>query len=165
MIALVRTPPFDWEALAPLVALGGGMVVALVLGLLPGRSGRFLAIAAGVIATIIAIVASVLLWNHGVQREAIARSVVIDRASLSAFIISAGAAFAGLMLVARAHGTEDAGHGETAALILGSAFGMGILAASNDLVTIFLGLEMLSIPLYVLCASHVDRTASLEAGL
>ena len=41
MIALVRTPPFDWEALAPLVALGGGMVVALVLGLLPGRSGRF----------------------------------------------------------------------------------------------------------------------------
>ena len=32
--------------------------------------------------------ASVLLWNHGVQREAIARSVVIDRASLAAFIIS-----------------------------------------------------------------------------
>src|SRR5690606_27018833 len=36
---------------------------------------------------------------------------------------------------------------------------------AGDLITIFLGLELLSIPLYVLCASHVDRSASLESGL
>ncbi|MBO9533179.1 MAG: NADH-quinone oxidoreductase subunit N [Solirubrobacteraceae bacterium] len=161
----MKTPTFDWEALAPIVALGGGMVVALVLGLLPGRGGRFLAVLSGVIATGIAIGAAVLLWNHGVQREAIARSVVIDRASLAAIVIASGSALTGILLAARAHGTEDAGHGETTALILASAFGMAILASANDLVTIFLGLEMLSIPLYVLCASHVDRTASLESGL
>lgn len=165
MIAAVKTPPFDWEALAPLLALGGGSVVALLLGLLPGRLGRLLAIVAGVLATIAAIVLAVLVWNDGTQREAIARSLVIDRASLAAIVISAGSALVGLLLAARAHGTEDAGHGETASLILASAFGMGILAGANDLVTIFLGLELLSIPLYVLCASHVDRTASLEAGL
>ncbi|MEH3052401.1 MAG: NADH-quinone oxidoreductase subunit N [Patulibacter minatonensis] len=165
MIATVQTPHFDWEALSPLVALGGGMVVALILGLLPGRSGRFLAIVSGAIATILAIVFAALLWDEPVQREAIASSLVIDRASLVALVISSASALAGLLFAARAHGTEDAGDGETAALILASTLGMGILAASNDLVTIFLGLELLSVPLYVLCASHVDRTASLESGL
>lgn len=165
MIAAVKVPPFDWEALAPLLALGGGSVIALLLGLLPGRAGRFLPIASGVVAAITAIVLAVLVWNDGTEREAIARSLVIDRASLAAIVISAGSALVGLLLAARAHGTEDAGHGETASLLLASTFGMGILAASNDLVTIFLGLELLSIPLYVLCASHVDRTASLESGL
>lgn len=165
MIAAVKTPPFDWEALAPLLALGGGSVIALLLGLLPGRAGRFLSFAAGVIATLLAILLAVLVWNDGIEREAIARSLVIDRASLAAIVISASSALVGLVLAARAHGTEDAGHGETASLMLASAFGMGILAGANDLVTIFLGLELLSIPLYVLCASHVDRTASLESGL
>ncbi|MFT4036198.1 MAG: NADH-quinone oxidoreductase subunit N, partial [Patulibacter sp.] len=163
--AAVHIPPLDWEALAPLLALGGGMIVALLLGLLPGRTGRMLAVATGVIAAVTAIVAAAMLWNHGVQREAIARSLVIDRASLAAIVISSASALTGLLLAARAHGTDDAGHGETTSLILASAFGMGVLAAANDLVTIFLGLEMLSIPLYVLCASHVDRTASLESGL
>jgi NADH-quinone oxidoreductase subunit N len=165
MIAAVKTPPFDWEALGPLLALASGMVVSLMLGLLPGRGGRVLAVLSGVIATVIAIVLAALLWNDGTQREAVARSIVIDRASLAAIVIASASALVGIALAARAHGTEDAGHGETTALILGSTFGMAILASSNDLVTIFLGLEMLSIPLYVLCASHVDRTASLESGL
>ncbi len=165
MIAAVKVPPFDWEALAPLLSLGAGAVIALLLGLLPGRTGRFLAIVSGVIATIVAIVLAVIVWNNDTQTEAIAKSLVVDRASLAALVISASSALVGLLLAARAHGTEDAGHGETAALILASAFGMGILAGANDLVTIFLGLELLSIPLYVLCASHVDRAASLESGL
>jgi NADH-quinone oxidoreductase subunit N len=165
MIAVVQTPAFDWEALGPILALGGGSVVALLLGLLPGPLGRVLAITSAAAAAIIAIALAVTLWNHDIQREAVARSLVIDRASLAAIVVSAGAALAGLLLAARAHGTDDAGHGEIASLILASAFGMGILASSNDLVTIFLGLEMLSIPLYVLCASQVDRSASLESGL
>ncbi len=75
MIAAVKTPPFDWEALAPLLALGGGSVVALLLGLLPGRLGRLLAIVAGVVATIAAIVLAVLVWNDGTSvRPSPARS-------------------------------------------------------------------------------------------
>jgi len=42
---------------------------------------------------------------------------------------------------------------------------MVLLAESSDLITLFVGLELLSIPLYVLCASELHRRTSLEAGL
>jgi NADH-quinone oxidoreductase subunit N len=42
---------------------------------------------------------------------------------------------------------------------------MLVLAAGENLVTIFLGFELLSIPLYVLCATELRRAASLESGL
>jgi NADH-quinone oxidoreductase subunit N len=49
--------------------------------------------------------------------------------------------------------------------MLTSAAGMVILAAAQNLVTLFLGLELLSIPLYVLCATEMRRERSLESGL
>jgi NADH-quinone oxidoreductase subunit N len=42
---------------------------------------------------------------------------------------------------------------------------MSILAASQNLVTFFLGFELFSIPLYVLCAADLRRNGSLESGL
>src|SRR6266480_981853 len=51
------------------------------------------------------------------------------------------------------------------ALLIGSIAGMSILVAAESLVTLFVGIELLSIPLYVLCASDLRRATSLEAGL
>src|SRR6185503_12290405 len=59
----------------------------------------------------------------------------------------------------------EAGHGEYHAMLLGSITGMVVLAAASDLITVFVGLELLSIPLYVLCATELRRRTSLEAGL
>ena len=42
---------------------------------------------------------------------------------------------------------------------------MLVLVAAQNLVTLFLGLELLSIPLYVLCATEMRRASSLESGL
>jgi NADH-quinone oxidoreductase subunit N len=46
-----------------------------------------------------------------------------------------------------------------------SAAGMVVLAAAENLITTFVGLELLSLPLYVLCASRMRSERSLEAGL
>ena len=43
--------------------------------------------------------------------------------------------------------------------------GMAILLLTEDLITLFLGIELLSIPLYILCASEHRREGSLESGL
>ena len=40
-----------------------------------------------------------------------------------------------------------------------------MLAGAENLVTLFLGYELLSIPLYVLCATEMRRAGSLESGL
>ena len=42
---------------------------------------------------------------------------------------------------------------------------MVVLAGATNLVTLFLGIELLSIPLYVMCALDLHRRTSLEAGL
>jgi NADH-quinone oxidoreductase subunit N len=75
---------------------------------------------------------------------------------------------AGLVCVAlswRAEAAREAGHGEYHSMLLGSISGMVLLAQASDLITVFVGLELLSIPLYVLCATELRRRTSLEAGL
>ncbi|MBJ7471105.1 MAG: NADH-quinone oxidoreductase subunit N [Solirubrobacteraceae bacterium] len=165
ILAAIKSPSFELEAGAPFFALAIGMVLALMGGLFPGRLGRILAIWSAVASAVVAIVAAALLWNEPTSTTAVANSLIVDRGALAGIILASAAAIVGIALSARARGTEDAGHGETASLLIASALGAAILAASNDLVTVFVGLELLSIPLYILCASHVDRTASLESGL
>ncbi|HEX5713884.1 MAG TPA: NADH-quinone oxidoreductase subunit N, partial [Solirubrobacterales bacterium] len=60
---------------------------------------------------------------------------------------------------------EQAGHGEYFALLLGSVLGMVLLAMASNLVSFFVALETLSIPLYILCATNLRREGSLESGL
>lgn len=164
MIAAL-TPSFDWNALAPIVAVASGSVFALLFGLLPGRLGRGLALIAALLGAGISVGWSIGLWDSGTARDVIAASLVIDRAALVGFVLTGTSALAAIAFAARNPATEDAGHGETYALLLAAVLGANILLASNDLVTLFLGLELLSVPLYVLAASNVERTASLEAGL
>ncbi len=55
--------------------------------------------------------------------------------------------------------------GEFYSLILFSLSGMMFMASANDLVTIFVSLELLSIPLYVLAAFRVPDARSEESGM
>jgi NADH-quinone oxidoreductase subunit N len=57
------------------------------------------------------------------------------------------------------------GHGEAYSLLLLSAVGAMIMACSIDLLPLFLGLELLSIPLYVLNGFLKKVPISIEAGL
>ncbi len=50
-------------------------------------------------------------------------------------------------------------------LLLAAVLGMMVMAQANDLIVLFLGLELLSIPLYVLASFQRNRTHSMEAGL
>ena len=54
---------------------------------------------------------------------------------------------------------------EYVALVLFSAAGMLAMAGANDLIVVFVALEVLSIPLYVLAAYDRTRARSLEAGI
>ena len=59
----------------------------------------------------------------------------------------------------------EARHGDFQALLLGSVLGMTLLAQAQNLIAFFVALELLSIPLYVLCASALRDERSLESGL
>ncbi len=55
--------------------------------------------------------------------------------------------------------------GEYYVLLQLSALGMMLMAAANNLMTVFVGLEMLSLALYILCALPQTRLRSQEAGM
>ena len=76
--------------------------------------------------------------------------------------------FSGLMGIALSYGylkRMGIEHGEYYTLLLFSIAGMMLMAQAGDLIIVFLALEMLSIPLYVLSAFARPRPDSEEAGL
>jgi NADH-quinone oxidoreductase subunit N len=83
--------------------------------------------------------------------------------TLNLILIAGGACT--VLLAWRSQASREAAHGEFHALLLTSIGGMSLLASAQNTVALFIGLELLSIPLYVLCATEMRREHSLESGL
>ncbi len=165
MIASVPRPPVDWFALSPsLVLLGVSGLCLMVAVLVPQAARRAAAatFAAGGFAG--SFVAAALLYDRSpVGTSVIAEAVRRDRFFALAALIVAGA---GLVAVAVSYGERAEGHiAEFYALLAAAGGGMIFLTQANSLLTLFLGLEWLSISLYILCAIDYGREGSLEAGL
>jgi NADH-quinone oxidoreductase subunit N len=169
MLAAIAKPSIDWAGVSPLFALLGGSVVVLMAGLLRGRFIREQLVPA---LTIVAFAASIGLgiWQWGEAKDLFVAkgsqgSMRLDELSVLILWIVSVTGIATVLLSWRALAPREASHGEYYAMILISAAGMVVLAAAQNLVTVFLGLELLSVPLYVLCATEMRRERSLESGL
>ena len=150
-------------ASTPLLIAGGAATLAFGAGLLPGRAARRHGPAAvGIAGIVAAIVMSVVLW--GDREEAFGGGLRADRFSLIFNIIFLSAALLTILLAWREPAAVDR-RGEYVGLVLISATGMMLVAGAGDLISIFLGIEILSVSLYVLCALEVWRERSLESGL
>ena len=160
----MKGPSIDWAAISPLVALTAGACVVLMVGLLrpafvrtalvPGLTGATLAVAVGL-----------GVWQWGENTSVMAGALAIDDLTLALLMVFAVAGVATVMLSARSLAAAEAGHGEYHALLLLAVLGMVVLAGATNLVSLFVGFELLSIPLYVLCATELRREHSLESGL
>ena len=160
----MKGPAIDWAAISPLLALLGGAVIVLMAGLLRSRFVReslvpFLAIVSFGAALGLGI------WQWGVDELVIAGALRVDHLTIAMTWIFAVTGIATVLLSWRGRAPKEAAHGEYYALLLTAAAGMLVLAGAENLVTVFLGYELLSIPLYVLCATEMRRSGSLESGL
>ena len=183
MLAALLTQPIEqeptpieavdiaWSGLTPLLILVGGAILLMVVAALsrrtwlPGGYALFTTVVgAGVIAT------SVPLWQRVQDTEQGPFSTVygafgIDGFSLFATVVIAASVILGGWLFdgyLRREGLEGA---EPYILMMLSASGGIIMASANDLIVMFLGLEVLSIAVYVLAAMHLRRITSQEAGV
>ena len=164
--AQVEAPEIDYEALSPLIALVGGSIVVLMVGLLRPAFVRQALVPGLTAATLLtAIGLTIWIWEPGEQRPIIEGSLTVDTLALGLSMLFYAAGLVCVALSLRASAAREAGHGEYYGLLLGSITGMVVLAEASDLIALFVGIELLSIPLYVLCASDVRRATSLEAGL
>ncbi|MBA3263215.1 MAG: NADH-quinone oxidoreductase subunit N [Thermoleophilaceae bacterium] len=165
-LAEIQAPDIDYKALSPLMATIGGSIVVLMVGLLRGRLVQTVLVPAlTALSLLTAIGLTIWIWEPGVQQPIIEGSLTMDALALGVAVLVYVAGLVCVALSLRAVAAREAGHGEYHSMLLGSITGMVVLAASSDLITLFVGIELLSIPLYVLCASELHRRTSLEAGL
>jgi NADH-quinone oxidoreductase subunit N len=165
-LADIQAPVIDYKELSPLMATVGGSIVVLMVGLLRGRAVQTLLVPALTkISLVTAMGLTIWIWEPGVRKPILEGSLTVDTLALGIAMLVYVAGLVCVVLSWRAEAAQEAGHGEYHSMLLGSISGMVLLAQASDLITVFVGLELLSIPLYVLCATELRRRTSLESGL
>jgi len=153
----------DLYAVLPLLIVVGWAALLLLIDLsIPRERKGWTALLAAVG---LAAGLGITLAQAGLERVAFSGMVTLDRFStyLNALFLASG-----LLAVAIAYGylkRMDIERGEYYVMILFSTAGMMLMAQAADLIIIFLALELLSLPLYVLSAWARPRTESEEAGI
>ena len=160
-------PAIDWHAFAPeLIVLGWGALVTLIdiIGL--ERSRRFMPGLTG-IGFLLALIPVLTLWDQGddLPRILFDGAYVVDHYALvlkGLFLLSAYV----VVLISTNYMAEgDYYDSEYYQLLAASVLGMLVMSSARDLVSIFIALELVSIPAYLMAAWRKRDLKSNEAGL
>jgi NADH-quinone oxidoreductase subunit N len=147
----------------PEIVLGLGGMLLLMLGVFRGDIGTRVVDYAAI--ALLAIAGAVLVALPAGKLVSFGGSFVVDDFArflkILALIGSAAAIAMSLDYAKR----ERQQRFEYSVLIVLSTLGMLMLISAADLIALYLGLELMSLPLYVVAASHRDQLRSTEAGL
>ena len=164
LLAFTR-PALDWHALAPeLTLLAFGTLITVVDIIWDDRSKQAMPTLAGMglLATLVPILT---LAVDGTERSMFAGAYVVDDFSLvlkALFLISG---YIVILMSVDYIREGDYYENEYYTLMLTSLLGMVMISSSRDLVSVFVALELLSIPAYMLAAWRKGGPRSNEAGL
>jgi NADH-quinone oxidoreductase subunit N len=152
----------DWWALGAVLALTAGAMLLLLLEFLPAPGGR----RAPLLSLVTLVAAALAVWRvRDVKRVLFDGMFVHDPFTVFFTVLFCGVGVVSVLLSwdyvprARIH------QAEYYALLLSSTLGMIVMAAANNLITIFLGLELMSLALYVMVGSRRGRLDSNEAAM
>ncbi len=162
-------PHVDWVSVGPITILVASAFVLLVMSaLLRDRLPKPFMVTGTIAASIAAALATIPLWKRitttGVS-STIGSAIKVDgfgvflTVTICVFVVIAA------LMADDYLRREDVAHPEFFVLMLLSAAGGITMAVANDLIVLFLGLEILSIALYVLAGSHPRSEKSKEAAL
>src|ERR1700753_3543246 len=156
----IATPTVVWSGLIPqLILMVGGVVMLTIVSIFKGRLPRggyaiYTVAVAGA-----SLIATIPLWHRVLHikegpASLLGGAVALDGSSLFLIaVICVGVILAALLAdgYLRREGIEGP---ELYVLLLLSASGGSIMASANDLIVLFIGLEILSISAYILAAMH-----------
>ncbi len=167
--ATLHLPHIDYLSILPVLIMMGGAVLVVVVSSMTRRAlGTSASTGLSVLTGAAALVAALFQWDsvttHG-AKVTIAGAVVLDGFSVLVQVTVAVAVILSAMVADGYLKREGVDGPEFHALALLSASGAMVMGAANDLIVVFLGLEILSIALYVLTAMNHKRAESGEAAL
>lgn len=159
----IAMPAINFAAIMPEMILSVvAMVLLLINVFVPSEQKAYLGYMSliGIIVTFVSVVSG---WNS--PQAGFNGAVLQDNFALffkGIFLISA---FLTILITDQYLQREECNWGEMYPLILFATVGMMLMASGTDLMTIFLGLEVLSVTLYILAGFNRNNVKSNEAGL
>ncbi|MEI7818177.1 MAG: NADH-quinone oxidoreductase subunit N [Desulfuromonadales bacterium] len=160
---MISIPAVNMTPILPEIFLSVlAMALLLINVFRPGGQKSYLALISffGIVATAVLVGAG---WGGHI--ESFSGSVVLDNFATffkMTFLVAAGLT---VLISDRYMEREGCNQGELYPLILFTVVGMMLMASGTDLMTIFLGLEVMSVSLYVLAGFNRANKKSNEAGL
>jgi len=166
--ATFRAPYFDYHALAPEIILTATLALLLVVDLVVREDRKYLVsmlAGVGVLASFVPIVTLAAKGITGHPRVMFGGGYVVDAFALVLKALLIGTTYVVLLMSTNYIEEGDYYEGEFSFLIVSSLLGMVVMASSRDLISIFIALELLSIPGYLLAGWRKRDARSNEASL
>jgi NADH-quinone oxidoreductase subunit N len=159
----IALPALAWPVLAPMLIVTSASFACMLLDLAPSPRGKSDLAGVGVLGLAGALLASAILW--GGPARSFQAMVALDDFALffnGIFCLSAGLVLLLSIGYIRRQGVEA---GEYYVLVLFAALGMMLMASALDLLIVFLGLELMSLSLYVLAGFFRTRATGNESAM
>jgi len=147
----------------PEIVLVVGAMVLLMFGAYRGERDSAAAYLGGIMLLVAA--AAVVLWLPAGKIVTFNGSLVLDDFARFLKVLSFGGSAVALLMSLDYFHRERILKFEYPVLILLATAGMGVLVSAGDLIALYLGLELMSLSLYVIAAFNRDSARSTEAGL
>src|SRR5438067_5363891 len=154
---------YPLQAVLPELVLAVGAMVLLMLGAYRGQQTTSLVTGLAVCLLVLTGVLELLLPSG--KLATFGGSFIVDDFARFLKILALIGSAATLVLSAEFLSDPSRRIFEYSILVLLSTLGMMVLISAGDLIMLYLGLELMSLALYVVAASNRDNVRSTEAGL
>ena len=163
-VGFVR-PAIDWHAVAPELTLLAFGALVTVMDIVWLERGRRLTSSVASIALLVTMIPIITLALDGEDRVMFGGAFVVDNYALVMKAMFLLAGYVVVLLSTNYVAEGDYWENEYYGLLLSSILGMVLMASARDLITVFVALELLSIPAYMLASWRKRDLKSNEAGL
>ena len=163
-VGFVR-PAIDWHAVAPELTLLAFGALVTVMDIVWLERGRRLTSTVASIALLVTMIPIITLALDGEDRVMFGGAFVVDNYALVMKAMFLLAGYVVVLLSTNYVAEGDYWENEYYGLLLSSILGMVLMASARDLITVFVALELLSIPAYMLATWRKRDLKSNEAGL
>ena len=160
-----EAPKFDFHAFAPEIIVAATLVILLIVDAFTGDDQRWATSSIAGIGLLVALIPIATLAYDGVDRVMFGGGYVVDSYALVLKALFLLSAYVVVLLSTNYIAEGDYWEGEYYQLLLASVLGMLVMASARDLISIFVALELLSIPAYMMAAWRKRDLKSDEAGI
>lgn len=157
-------PVINWSLLMPQLVIVATLLIVLVFDMFDSISKKMHAWMT-IVGSGIALVSTIQLLQAGTDETLFSNMFRVNDDSLFFNIIFLVSTILVALISISYLGRDDTKQGPYYLLILLATLGMMLMAAGNELIIVFLGLELMSLSLYVLAGYFRESPASSEAGM